>query len=219
MKKNNGFSFIEIMVCVVILSTGLLGLMGLQVRGLKSNVIANQRTQATLLAYNIIDRMRANATEAPRIDPTTKALKANLYVTTVVTNSTADLSSTLCVTPTPTPSNPEPAKCNAQMVTNDLVQWNRELTAQYCSDGVSVPTTLCNGKSLGEITYTAATATVPAFYTVIISWDENRNNVIDNRDPTDPTKSCYVTDTTLPTLPTTPEITSFDPCFRTEFQL
>jgi len=55
-----GFSLIEILVTVVVLSIGLLGLAGLQLTGLKYNHSAYLRSQATLLASDIIDRMRAN---------------------------------------------------------------------------------------------------------------------------------------------------------------
>lgn len=45
---------------LVIISVGLLGLAGLQATGLKNNQGALLRSQATTLAYDIIDRMRAN---------------------------------------------------------------------------------------------------------------------------------------------------------------
>jgi len=55
-----GFTLLEVLVAVVVLSVGLLGLAGLQATGLAQNNTAYQRTQATLLAYDILDRMRAN---------------------------------------------------------------------------------------------------------------------------------------------------------------
>jgi len=55
-----GFTLIEVLIAVVVLSIGLLGLAGLQTAGLHSNQSANLRTQATLLAYDMIDRMRAS---------------------------------------------------------------------------------------------------------------------------------------------------------------
>lgn len=59
-----GFSLVEVLVAVVILSIGLLGLAGLQVTNLQFNKSAAQRSQATILAHDIIDRMRANRTQA-----------------------------------------------------------------------------------------------------------------------------------------------------------
>ena len=58
--RNAGFSLVEILVTVLILAIGLLGLAGLQMRGLKNNHSAYMRSQATQLAYDLTDRMRAN---------------------------------------------------------------------------------------------------------------------------------------------------------------
>jgi len=55
-----GFSLIEVLVALLILSFGLLGLAALQTIGLKYNHESYQRTQAVLQAYDIIDRIRAN---------------------------------------------------------------------------------------------------------------------------------------------------------------
>ncbi|MFL6621709.1 MAG: type IV pilus modification protein PilV [Sulfurifustis sp.] len=59
-----GFSLIEVLVTLVVLSIGLLGLAMLQLESLKHNTDAYFRTQATMLAYEIIDRMRANGDAA-----------------------------------------------------------------------------------------------------------------------------------------------------------
>ncbi len=56
----NGFSLIELLVAVVVLSIGMLGLAGLQATGLQHNHSANYRSTATVLAYSIVDSMRAN---------------------------------------------------------------------------------------------------------------------------------------------------------------
>lgn len=55
-----GVSMIEVLVAIVILSIGLLGLAGLQTAGLKSNQSAGFRSTASMLAYSILDSMRAN---------------------------------------------------------------------------------------------------------------------------------------------------------------
>lgn len=60
----NGFTLIEILVTVVVLSIGLLGLAGLQATALRFNSTAYQRSQATILAYDIAEQMRANAKAA-----------------------------------------------------------------------------------------------------------------------------------------------------------
>lgn len=57
-----GFSLLEVLISLVILSVGLLGIAAMISTTLKANGSAYMRTQATGLAYNIIDRMRANMT-------------------------------------------------------------------------------------------------------------------------------------------------------------
>lgn len=57
---NKGFSLLEVLVTVVILSVALLGLAGLMLSSMRNNHSAYQRSQATWLAYDIIDRARAN---------------------------------------------------------------------------------------------------------------------------------------------------------------
>ena len=58
----SGFSLIEVLVALLVLSIGLLGLAALQTTSLQFNTASYFRTQATLLAYDIVDRMRANPT-------------------------------------------------------------------------------------------------------------------------------------------------------------
>ena len=58
-----GFGLIEVLVAILVLSVGLLGLINLQIRGHQYSDSARQRAQATYLAYDILDRMRANKDE------------------------------------------------------------------------------------------------------------------------------------------------------------
>ncbi|GAB2885810.1 hypothetical protein GCM10027046_12790 [Uliginosibacterium flavum] len=55
-----GFSLIEVLVAMVVLSLGLLGLAALQMTSLRFNQSSQMRTQATILASDIFDCMRAN---------------------------------------------------------------------------------------------------------------------------------------------------------------
>ena len=59
-RRGRGFTLLEVLVALIVLSIGLLGLSGLQTLGLRNNYSAFQRTQAALIAGDIIDRMRAN---------------------------------------------------------------------------------------------------------------------------------------------------------------
>lgn len=55
-----GVTLLEVLVSLLILSLGLLGYAGLQAVTVKNNHNAYLRSQATTLAYNVLDRMRAN---------------------------------------------------------------------------------------------------------------------------------------------------------------
>ncbi len=59
-RRESGFSLIEVLIALLVLSIGLLGLAALQAQGLRFNHDALVRTHATNLAYDIVDRMRAN---------------------------------------------------------------------------------------------------------------------------------------------------------------
>jgi type IV pilus assembly protein PilV len=64
MQQEKGFSLIEVLVTMVIISFGLLGIAGVIVNSMKNNQSSYARTQASVLANDIIDRMRANRTTA-----------------------------------------------------------------------------------------------------------------------------------------------------------
>lgn len=62
LNKQSGFTLLEVLVTLLIISFGLLGMAALQISALKNNLSAHHRSQATILAYDIVDRMRANIT-------------------------------------------------------------------------------------------------------------------------------------------------------------
>lgn len=63
-RRMQGFGLIEILVSMLVLGIGILGMVGLQLNAVKLNQTAGVRSQATFLAYDIADRMRANTTAA-----------------------------------------------------------------------------------------------------------------------------------------------------------
>lgn len=67
MRKQAGTSLIEILVTILIVSFGLLGVAGVVGNGLKNNHSSYGRTQANILAADIIDRMRANRNDAESV--------------------------------------------------------------------------------------------------------------------------------------------------------
>ena len=83
MKRFRGFTLLEVMIAVLVLSLGLLGLAGLQAYSMRNNQSANYRTQATNLAYQFIDTARgyrgaANPGQDARNHPNIRRLVAGL---------------------------------------------------------------------------------------------------------------------------------------------
>jgi type IV pilus assembly protein PilV len=62
--RQRGMTLIEILVAVVVLSVGLLGLAGLQLKGMQVNQGSAYRLQAATLVEDIADRMRADRANA-----------------------------------------------------------------------------------------------------------------------------------------------------------
>jgi type IV pilus assembly protein PilV len=60
MRKQNGFSLIEVLAALAVFSFGMLGMGKMLMLAMKSNSSAYSGTQATSLANAMLDRMRAN---------------------------------------------------------------------------------------------------------------------------------------------------------------
>lgn len=58
--QQHGFSLIEVLISMLVLSLGMLSLAALFISSLSTSHAASQRSQATFLAYDIIESMRAN---------------------------------------------------------------------------------------------------------------------------------------------------------------
>jgi type IV pilus assembly protein PilV len=104
--RSTGFTLVEVLVAMLILATGLLGLAGLQASSLGNNQSAFNRGQATQLAYDLADRIRAN--------------KAGI-VTYQTVNPAGAAGVPACLTV---------AGCSpANMAQNDLYEWNNAIVA------------------------------------------------------------------------------------------
>lgn len=101
-----GFTLLEVMIALVIFSIGLLGLAGLQARGLQSNTVAQYRTLAIIQAYDMAERIRANP----------QGVAGNLYDNL---DNNAPAAGTDCVNASCTP---------AQLAARDYYEW--EMTNQ-----------------------------------------------------------------------------------------
>ena len=56
-----GVGLIEVMIALLVMSIGILALVGMQLSGKKANYDAVQRTTATHLAWDLVERARANS--------------------------------------------------------------------------------------------------------------------------------------------------------------
>lgn len=59
-RSQAGVTMIEVLIAVLVLAIGLLGMAAMQMQAVKLNHSAYLRTQASVLAYDISDRIRAN---------------------------------------------------------------------------------------------------------------------------------------------------------------
>jgi len=179
MANSKGFSLLEVMVTLLILSVGLLGLAGLQAQSLRFNHFALMRGQASMLAYAMADRMRAN-----RFAIVTDAGNyVGSYNETDTGNYQAPADNLGCTQTTPggTATN-----CTInQMAAHDRFQWDADL-ALYLASGqgrVCVDATpasvacdnLCINPANGVAAACATNFIIPIVITVM--WDETRTNV------------------------------------------
>ena len=56
-KERQGFSLVEVLIAMVVLSVAMMGMATLQVRCMRSNDLANRTTQATNLAQNMLEEL------------------------------------------------------------------------------------------------------------------------------------------------------------------
>lgn len=143
--KQKGMTFIEVLVAMVILVTGILGAVAMQASAKKGSFDAMQRSLASALAQDIIERMRSNSSN-PNVLETyegTYGAAANA-VPALRCNTPA----TLCT--------------SAQMVTNDIYEWELNLLGADVVNGAQNTGGLLG--AIGCITHTNNAVTV------VISW-------------------------------------------------
>jgi type IV pilus assembly protein PilV len=145
-----GFTLIEVLVSMVILSIGLLGIAKLMLFSSRSNDSAYLRSQATELAYEILDTMRANRQEA----------MAQTYDTTVgAVATTATPPGVICIGATPcTPT---------QQALFDVYQWKVRLYTNSNPGGPSI-----GALPLGKGSVTTTPVGSQATVVIIVSWDD-----------------------------------------------
>lgn len=147
-RKSHGFTLVEVMVSVLVLSMGLLGFASLQVYGMKNTHSAYLRTQATALAYEITDRMRANPS--------------------AITAGTYNLAS-----PTRKAECTQTSGCNpTELAQNDIFEWGNTVSGNLPSGQgvVCLDSTPKDGTPLGSQCDSSGTV-----YVIKIWWQDVKN--------------------------------------------
>jgi type IV pilus assembly protein PilV len=162
-----GFSLLELLVTLVVLSIGLLGLGLMQTTGLGLTKTAYARTQAMMLASDIADRIRAN-----------EAAAANYVGNSATTASTSKppcTAGSTCLGPA--------------VAASDMVDWSNRLLLELPGgtgqilDANAVPAA-CAGNT--------ATTVGVGFMRVLIHWNEaNSGTITENRTGGNASGDCY----------------------------
>jgi len=144
-RGTGGFTLIEVLVSIVILSIGLLGIAKLMLFSSRSNDSAYLRSQATALAYEILDNMRANRQEAI----------AGTYQTPQAAAAGAPPGK-ICL---------GAVQCNTtELATYDIYEWKLRL-----SNTSALPGALPNGQGSVAIATVGSQTTV----TIQVFWDDS----------------------------------------------
>lgn len=163
--KQHGFTLIEVLVTLIIVAVGLLGLAGLQVTGLRNNLSSESRSQATLMANDIIERMRAN--------PVGVANNDYAAIDTAALDCGAD------ARPVPFCSNFNTGAANAaadctpaEIATFDAWVWYCGMPVEDGVRGGGIRNWLTNGSA----TVSCAACAPGSPHTVTVNWDEVSSN-------------------------------------------
>jgi type IV pilus assembly protein PilV len=126
-KKSRGFTLVEVLVALVVLTIGMLGIAAVYLEGLRSSRTALLRTQAVVLASDMADRIRANRYVLAG------ALVYDPAATVATANNTCDKSTNGASKCTP-----------AQMFANDLARWQAAIQSRLPGGTGTVGFTLVN---------------------------------------------------------------------------
>lgn len=142
--RTRGFTLVEVLVSLVVLSIGLLGIAKLMLFSSHSNDSAYLRSQATDLSYEMLDYMRANSAQAA----------AGAYNTALGTAATNPGFSCIAVAP-----------C-ANLALYDVYEWKLRLNA---NSGVVPAGALPNGQ--GSVTTVSAGGQTTV--TIVVNWNDS----------------------------------------------
>jgi len=137
-----GFTLLEVLIALLVMSIGLLGIGKMMMLSARANDSAYMRSQATALAYTILDAMRANRQAALVLGYDTPAM--GVYPPGLAACGTVA------------------SPCNSgQQAQNDVVLWGASLAAELPAGVGSITTVTAPDVKTGANNVTA---------TVIVQW-------------------------------------------------
>lgn len=142
--KQKGMTFIEVLIALFIMVTGILGAVAMQATAKKGSFDAMQRSLASSLAQDIVERMRGNDSNTLALYAANSPYGSGKIVSPPNCNSAA----TLC--------NP------TQMVTHDLYGWEQSLMGAGATNSGNNVGGLVNGVGCLTVNGNAVT--------VVITW-------------------------------------------------
>ncbi|TAL04665.1 MAG: type IV pilus modification protein PilV [Porticoccaceae bacterium] len=155
--RSGGATLIEVLIAVLVLAVGILGLMGLQINGKRTNYEALQRSAAVSLAQDMMNRMRANPNRASAI-----AFLDTNYDTTTLGYAGGGLGGGQIST-APTDCAVSGAACVPEdLAAYDLWAWENKLDDAVTSNGLINPTGCI------DVNLDAADGSL---VTVIVAWE------------------------------------------------
>jgi len=147
-KAAAGFSLIEILVSVFVVSIGMLGVARMEILAKESNIEAVQRTTATQLAHDITEKMRANPSQLAS------------YVGITVGNNSLGTPGTACNTPS--------SACTAaNLATWDKYSWEQAMMGAGEKNAKNANT---GGLDTARGCITGPAGGGPGQYVVSIAW-------------------------------------------------
>lgn len=151
--RARGATLIEVLIAVLVLAVGILGLMGLQINGKRTNYEALQRSAAVSLAQDMMNRMRANPNRASDTAFLDTNYDTGAYTGDGVGGGQITTAPTNCTT----------ATCSTtQLAAYDLWAWEMRLDAAAAGDGLINPTGCI------DVDVTAADGSL---VTVMVAWE------------------------------------------------
>lgn len=183
-ERCSGFSMIEVLVTMFILSIGILGMMGLQAQGIKDNHSAYLKSQVISTINDMADRMRANSV----------GLKNNRYaaISTSTVSSNPGYDCTVSYSGTASGT-----KCDDQeLALADIYTWGKGLSSMFPNGYGTVACTLsCNDSALpvcsdGSTSLPCVDTSTPScsdastamcregsLHTIKVFWDDDRDGI------------------------------------------